>query len=133
VTFDAGWHALLDQARAAALRAHSPYSEFRVGAAVQDAEGGVFLGCNIESASFGLTLCAERVALYSAVAAGSTDLVRLAVSCLDAPVEPVERRMPCGACRQVMADLMNKGAAVMIDGVGVRALNDLLPEAFRLD
>ena len=77
-------------------------------------------------------MCAERVALYSAMAAGSRGYLRLAVTCLDAPLGVVEGRMPCGACRQVMSELMAPGAEIMIDGVGVRTIEELLPDAFRL-
>src|SRR4051812_794532 len=92
---------LLLVARAAAERAHAPYSRFRVGAAVA-VDGQTYPGCNIENASFGLTTCAERVALFSAVAAGHPQIGRLAVSCIDASPElGPDGRMPCGACRQV--------------------------------
>src|SRR6476659_9026549 len=109
---------LLHAARAAAERAYAPYSKFRVGAAV-DVDGQTYPGCNIENASFGLTTCAERVALFSAVAAGHRRIGRLAVSCVDASPELGEDgRMPCGACRQVMAELMGLDGEVLVDGVG---------------
>src|ERR1700685_3434538 len=76
---------LLNSATAAALRAYSPYSQFRVGAAVL-ADGVQHLGCNIENASYGLTMCAERVALYNGIAAGHRAINALAVNCLDANV-----------------------------------------------
>jgi len=132
VTPSFDWGLLIDKARSAALNAYSPYSKFRVGAAVLVADGRIFTGCNIESASYGLTVCAERIALFSAVATGARDFTRLAVACLDAPSSPVELRMPCGACRQVMAELLANNAEVMIDGVGVRTMSELLPDAFRL-
>ena len=124
---------LLIQARAAAERAYAPYSRFRVGAAV--AVGGqTFLGCNVENASYGLTVCAERVAMFAAVAAGHRRIERLAVSCPDAaPDLGEDGRMPCGACRQVMAELLAPDAVVLVDGVGTFALADLLPRAFRLE
>jgi cytidine deaminase len=124
--------ALLRQARAAAERAYAPYSSFHVGAAAV-AGGETFLGCNVENASFGLTVCAERVAMFAAVAAGHRRVERLAVTCPDAaPDLGPEGRMPCGACRQVMAELMTPDAVVLVDGVGEFALADLLPRAFRL-
>jgi cytidine deaminase len=126
------WAPLLDRARAAALHAYSPHSRFRVGAAVLAEDGSIYLGCNVESDVFGLTMCAERTALYAATAAGARGFERLAVACLDAPQDVVEGRMPCGACRQVMAELMAPGAEIMIDGVGVRTIEELLPDAFRL-
>jgi cytidine deaminase len=127
------WQPLLEHARAAALHAHSPYSKFRVGAAVECADGRVFVGCNVESACYGLTMCAERVALAAATAGGASRFVRLAVTCLDAEPGPAELRMPCGACRQVMSELMEPGAVVFIDGVGARTIEELLPNAFRLE
>jgi cytidine deaminase len=123
---------LLERAREAGLDAYCPYSEFPVGAAVQT-DRGVFVGCNVENASYGLAICAERVALFTAVAAGARGFVRLAVSCISAgPDVPRGSRVPCGACRQVMAEFMPPDATVVVDGVGVWRLADLLPEAFRL-
>ena len=123
---------LVNKARVAAERAYAPYSSFRVGAAVI-AGGESFLGCNVENASYGLTICAERVAMFAAVAAGHRRIERLAVSCPDAaPDFGDEGRMPCGACRQVMAELLAPDAVVLVDGVGTFALTDLLQRAFRL-
>ena len=97
---------LMPAARRAALKAHAPYSHFRVGAAVRCSNGEIVEGCNVENASYGLSICAERVALFSAVARGLQPK-ELAVSCLDAPSDgPDGLRMPCGACRQVMLELM---------------------------
>ena len=123
---------LIDRARAAAERAYAPYSRFRVGAAA-DAGGHLFDGCNVENASYGLTTCAERVALFAAVAAGHRRVDRLAVSCVDAgPELGAAGRMPCGACRQVMAELMGLDGEVEVDGVGTFRVADLLPRAFTL-
>ena len=119
-------------ARSAAERAYAPYSRFRVGAAVV-AGGQTFVGCNVENVSYGLAICAERVALFAAVAAGHRRVERLAVACPDAAPElGSEGRMPCGACRQVMAELMAPDAEIMVDGVGTFSLAELLPRAFRL-
>jgi cytidine deaminase len=126
------WSELLDSARRAAHHAHSPFSKFRVGAVVMDADGVIYVGCNIESASYGLTICAERVAIFTAIAAGSTKLRRLAVTCLDAPEGEATLRMPCGACRQVMAELLEPNAEILIDGVGVVTMDNLLPNVFKL-
>jgi cytidine deaminase len=126
--------ALLAQAREAAQRAYCPYSNFPVGAAVRS-ELGVTTGCNVENASYGLALCAERVALFAAVAQGARQIRQLAVACIgfDADAEgPAGGRMPCGACRQVMTELMPPDAMVLIDGVGAMRVMDLLPAAFRL-
>ena len=123
---------LLKAARQAADKAHCPYSNFHVGAAVRCTDGTVVTGCNVENASFGLTICAERVALFSCVAQGLQPL-ELAVSCVDAQSDASPgSRMPCGACRQVMQELMLQQATIHIDGVGARRLTELLPDAFEL-
>jgi cytidine deaminase len=123
---------LMVLARAAATRAYVPYSKFRVGAVVE-VDGQVYPGCNVENASYGLTVCAERVALFSAVAAGHQRVARLAVSCVDAgPELGPNGRTPCGACRQVMAELMGLDGEVLVDGVGTFRVSDLLPRAFTL-
>ena len=123
---------LLVQARQAAKRAHCPYSNFHVGAAVRCEDGSVIDGCNIENASYGLSICAERVALFTAVSQGKRPL-ELAVSCVDAQRgDPPCSRMPCGACRQVMQELLPSDAHVSIDGVGTMQLDQLLPAPFQL-
>ena len=123
---------LLLRARKAATRAHCPYSNFHVGAAVRCADGSVIDGCNVENASYGLSICAERVALFTAVSQGKRPL-ELAVSCVDAQTDVSPgSRMPCGACRQVMQELLPNNAHVSIDGVGTMQLKDLLPTPFEL-
>jgi cytidine deaminase len=123
---------LLLLAREAAERAYVPYSRFRVGAAVE-ADGQTYAGCNVENASYGLTVCAERVALFTAVAAGHRRIARLAVTCVDVGPDLGEGgRMPCGACRQVMAELMGPDGEVLVDGVRTFRVADLLPSAFTL-
>ena len=123
---------LLVAARLAAESAHCPYSNFHVGAAVRCSDGTVVTGCNVENASYGLTICAERVALFSCVVQGLQP-IELAVSCVDALDDaPPASRMPCGACRQVMQELMPHQATVHVDGVGARRLRELLPDAFAL-
>ena len=125
--------ALLKQARMAASRAHCPYSKFHVGAAVLCDDGSVIEGCNVENSSYGLTVCAERVALFNAISQGKRP-IELAVSCADAQEgNSAASRMPCGACRQVMQELLPPDAPIQIDGVGRRSLEQLLPEAFQLD
>jgi cytidine deaminase len=122
-------NALVAQARDVATRAFAPYSRFRVGAAVQDAEGRVFVGCNVESASYGLTVCAERNAIFGAIAAGGVrPFGALAVTCLDAS----DGCSPCGACRQVISEHLDASATVRVDGVGDFKPGDLLPHAFAL-
>lgn len=123
---------LLEHARRAAARAHAPYSQFRVGAAVV-AGGRIFVGCNVENASYGLSMCAERVAAFKAVSEGHPRLTQIAVSCVDAaPDASVEGRMPCGACRQVLAELAAPDTPVWVDGAGEYSVAALLPQAFRL-
>jgi cytidine deaminase len=122
----------LQLARLAADAAYCPYSQFPVGAAVET-DRGVFVGCNIENASYGLAVCAERVALFSAIAAGARHLSRLAVSCRAAQdSDSLASRMPCGACRQVIVEFMAGDAEIVVDGAGVWRVEDLLPQAFRL-
>ena len=123
---------LLRRAREAANRAHCPYSNFHVGAAVRCDDGSVIDGCNVENASYGLSICAERVALFTAISQGKRP-IELAVSCIDAQTDAAPgSRMPCGACRQVMQELMPSTANVSIDGVGTQPLHQLLPAPFAL-
>ncbi len=123
---------LLHIARQAALRAHCPYSHFRVGAAGVAGEQ-IFTGVNVEISSYGLTLCAERSALATAVSAGASPITHIAIACIDAPDDaPAHSRTPCGACRQWLADLAPQ-ATIFIDGVAdTFTINDLLPYAFGL-
>ena len=120
---------LLRVAHAAAQLAHSPYSNVRVGAALLSADGEVFTGCNVENASYGLTLCAERVAVTKAVSSGVTDfrVIAIATSLKD----PL---MPCGACRQVLYEFAPDLHLITQGMEGPRAeagLGELLPKAFR--
>jgi cytidine deaminase len=121
---------LVQAARDAAGRAVAPYSNFPVGAAVEAAGGEVYFGCNVESASYGLTICAERTAIFSALAAGAKP-VRIAVTCLQGDPADPDSLMPCGACRQVMLDQMGPHATVIVDRVGEFTVEDLLPRGFR--
>jgi len=119
----------LEQAAAAARhRAFAPYSNFQVGAAVLTASGEVFAGCNVENASYGLTICAERAAVCAAVTAGQTQIVAIAV---------VTRggHAPCGACRQVLAEFGPMMDVVLVDAdnpahVRTTTLDKLLPDGF---
>lgn len=119
-------------AREVANSAYCPYSDFRVGAAVE-ADGGIYVGCNIENASLGLTVCAERVAIFAAVAAGHRTITAIAVTCIDCgESDGATTRMPCGACRQVMAEFGSASMRISVDGVGEFTLHELLPSAFEL-
>ncbi len=123
---------LIAAAARAREAAHAPYSHFPVGAVVLTASGRVFTGANVENASYGLTVCAERVAIWKAVSEGETEIVTLAVVS-DGGVTP------CGACRQVMTEFapalkklagMRVLVADLAGHVVSYTLNDLLPEAF---
>lgn len=119
--------ALVDAARAAMGRAYCPYSRFAVGAALEAEDGKIFAGCNVENASLGLTICAERSAVAAAVAAGVRRFRRLVVVAeVDQPVPP------CGACRQVLAEF---GADLVVESVGSGGrrrwtVRELLPDPF---
>jgi cytidine deaminase len=125
---------LENAARAAASRAHAPYSGFRVGAAVLCTDGSIIGGCNVENASFGLSMCAERIALFAALAAGHrarADLRAIGLSFPDAaPSTPQPGRMPCGACRQCLHELVGPDGLVVVEHIGTFTVADLLPDAF---
>jgi len=118
---------LVDAARAVQQHAYAPYSHFRVGAAIEAADGAVFTGCNVENASYGLTICAERAAVAAAVGAGVRRIRRaVVVTDSDPPAAP------CGACRQVLSEF---GPDMTVEAVGPArtarwSLRDLLPAAF---
>lgn len=117
---------LVEQARAVARRAYAPYSKYRVGAAIETATGEVFTGCNVENASYGLTICAERAAIGSAVSAGRTRFRRIAIAALGSKTP-----YPCGACRQVLAEFGDPEVLVAAGRrVENRRLSELLPTAF---
>jgi cytidine deaminase len=119
---------LITAAKEVMARAHCPYSGFHVGAALEAEDGAVFAGCNVESASYGGTICAERTALVSAVAAGRRKFSQVVVVS-DSP-EPVA---PCGLCRQLLAEFGLDLKVIAVGGNGKRAswrLSELLPHAF---
>jgi cytidine deaminase len=118
---------LVRAAEAARRHAHAPYSRYRVGAAVETEDGAIYSGCNVENASYGLTICAERAAVCAAVAAGARR-IRRAVVITDSDPPGA----PCGACRQVLAEF---GLDMEVIAIGAARrqqwrLRDLLPDAF---
>ncbi len=115
-------------ARRAMLKAYAPYSRYRVGAALLADDGRVFLGCNVENASYGLSLCAERNAVAQAVAAGYRRFVAVAVA-----ADSGRRASPCGACRQVLAEFNPRMRVIMAgrsETITVARLDRLLPALF---
>jgi len=118
---------LVEAARAAQQQAYCPYSHYRVGAALEAEDGRIFVGCNVENASYGLTNCAERSAVFAAVSAGARRFRRIVVATDSEPPGP-----PCGACRQVLAEF---GAELEVESVGPTQskrwrIAELLPDAF---
>ena len=121
---------LLKKARIAATRAYAPYSSFKVGSALLMSDGSVVLGCNVENASYGLSLCAERTAVAGMVSIGHLDPVAVAV----AGGKSGSPCPPCGACRQVLAEF-NPDMLVVLESpnrILVMTVNELLPLSFSL-
>lgn len=118
---------LVDSARQGAAHAYAPYSQYPVGAAVRGASGEIYTGCNVENASYGATICAERVAMGKLVSAGETVVTEVAV--WTAAGEPA---LPCGICRQVLAEFGKNAVVVVASPASVRqtTLSDLFPEPF---
>src|SRR5690348_9823480 len=119
---------LIEAALAAREHAFAPFSRFRVGAALQDKEGHVFTGCNIESASYGLTLCAERVAVFKAVSEGVRKFSRIVVAADTATLTP-----PCGACRQILWEFCGNARLTLVNLNGQRQdlhIGDIFPSPF---
>ena len=120
------WRNLLDRARSARQSAYAPYSRFAVGAAVRTRNGKIYTGANIENAAYGLTVCAERVALWKAVSEGEREFEALALV-------TDTGSMPCGSCRQVMAEFASGLSLLIADPEGMAWLtsaSELLPHAF---
>ena len=119
---------LVEKAEEAMLFAYAPYSKFRVGAAVMTDDGTIFSGCNAENVSLGLSMCAERIAIYKALTAGYRDFKILAVVC-----NTKKPCTPCGACRQVMVEFSPEMDVVMANlnhDIKIKKAKDLLPDAF---
>lgn len=123
---------MTDPLQAAALaareNAHAPYSKFRVGAALEDGNGRVHTGCNVENATYGLTLCAERVAVFKAISEGAREFRRIAIAADNETLTP-----PCGACRQILWEFCGDIEIVLLNprgkSEGLR-LKELFPRAF---
>jgi cytidine deaminase len=132
---------LVRAARAAAKNAYAPFSKFRVGAAVLTSKGKVFSGCNVENSSYGLTICAERVAIFKAVSAGERSIEAIAVFA-PVPQSKIRKRKskipsltpPCGACLQVVNEFGDNPDIVLSNGRSTKTyrLRNLLSQGFRL-
>lgn len=119
---------LVEAAREVRESAYAPYSKFKVGAAIRTKTGKIYTGCNVESASYGLTVCAERVAVWKAVSEGETEFTEIAVVA-DTP----ELTPPCGACRQIIWEFCRDIPVIFANLEGdseIVQMNELLPRAF---
>jgi cytidine deaminase len=123
---------LVKLARAALKNAYAPYSDFRVGAAILLKDGRIFTGCNVENASYGLTICAERNAIFAAVAASKRKPEIVAVAVLNHRGVPCS---PCGACRQVIAEFGPNAIVSYLgaNGIVTRTMRELLVDGFVLE
>jgi cytidine deaminase len=100
-------------ARSARERAYAPFSKFKVGAAVEDEDGKIYTGCNVENATYGLTMCAERIAVFKAISEGASKLVRVAVVANTEKLTP-----PCGACRQILWEFCGDAELILANPAG---------------
>lgn len=119
---------LIEKARKARENAHAPFSNFKVGAALLTASGEIITGCNIENASYGLTMCAERVAIFKAISEGARDFTKI---CVVADTENLTP--PCGACRQIIWEFCGDVEVVLANLQGETEnfqMSELLPRAF---
>ena len=127
---------LATMAKGAMEQAYSPYSGYKVGAALLCKDGSVYTGCNVENASFTPTCCAERVAFFKAVSQGVKKFQKIAIVGAPADREPDKFIMPCGVCRQVMLEFCDDDFEILVtDGNEIKSyrLGDIMPGAFRLD
>lgn len=119
---------LIEAARDVRERAYAPYSNFKVGAALRTRNGKIYTGCNVESASYGLTVCAERVAIWKAVSEGETEFVEIAVVAGTEELTP-----PCGVCRQIIWEFCHDIPVILANPKGKTEkvqMSELLPRAF---
>ena len=120
--------ALIEAALAARRNAHAPYSHFQVGAALEDISGHIHTGCNVENATYGLTICAERVAVFKAISEGARKFTRIAVAADTDVLTP-----PCGACRQILWEFCGDIELTLVNLRGkieTFRLKDLFPRPF---
>jgi cytidine deaminase len=119
---------LMDAALAARGNAHAPFSKFKVGAAIEDETGRIFTGCNVENATYGLTICAERVAVFKAISEGARKFTRMAVAADTDVLTP-----PCGACRQILWEFCGDAELTLVNLQGKTEtfrLKELFPRPF---
>jgi len=119
---------LLDAALAVRKNAHAPFSKFQVGAAIEEADGRIFTGCNVENATYGLTVCAERVAVFKAISEGARKFTRIAVAADTDVLTP-----PCGACRQILWEFCGDAELTLVNLQGKTEsfrLKDIFPRPF---
>ncbi len=125
------YQVLMDKAIEVSKFAYAPYSHFAVGACVVGESGNIYTGCNFENSSFGLTICAERNAIGTAIANGEKSIQAIAIYSPNS-----EDCSPCGACRQVISEFCGPEGIDVItltsEGLKIRNLNEILPERFRL-
>lgn len=125
-----GLDTLIEQARKGMSHSYAPYSGFHVGAALKTADGQIFTGCNIENASYGGTICAERTAIFKAVSEGCRELTDIVIVCSGDRFP-----YPCGMCLQVMAEFMPQGKVHVVNDDEVQSftVSQLLPQAFHME
>lgn len=125
------YNLLMDKAKEASKMSYSPFSKFAVGAGVLAGSGKVYSGCNVENSSFGMTICAERCAIFKAVSEGEKEILAVAIY---SPNE--DDCFPCGACRQVMYEFQGDNEIEIIteekNNLNVRKMSDFLPFGFKI-
>lgn len=121
---------LMEQAKKGMMHSYAPYSGFHVGAALLGADGEIFTGCNVENASYGATICAERTAILKAVSDGYREFTDILIVCSEDRFP-----YPCGMCLQVMSEFMPEGRVHVVKGEEIKTfmVSELLPQAFHLD
>jgi len=125
------YESLMEKAKEASKNAYAKYSNFKVGACVLTKSGNIYTGCNVENASYGLAICAERCAIFKAISNGEKEITAVAIYSPN-----MQNCMPCGACRQVIYEFSNDGETDVItlnnEQLSVNKIGKLLPEGFVL-